>query len=61
MTVPPRKLSTETATDFARISLSGEVGIETLPAGRYVLQISATDRKTGSITSQQTDFIAESE
>lgn len=63
MTIPPSKLSTSAVTDFARISFSGEVGLEKLPAGRYVLQISATDKKAGSTISQQTDFtaLAESE
>jgi VWFA-related protein len=56
LTMPASKLSTSTATDFARISFSGEVGLEQLPAGRYVLQISATDQKTKSTASRQTDF-----
>ena len=59
--IPAGKLSTEAATDFARISFSKEVSLQQLPPGRYVLQISATDKKTGSTTSQQTDFIVESD
>lgn len=55
-TLPPAKLLTTAATDFARLSLSGEIGLEQLAPGRYVLQVSATDQKTGTTATRQTDF-----
>jgi hypothetical protein len=61
ITIPPGKLSTSATNDPARISFSGEVGLQQLGAGRYLLKISATDNRTGLTTSQQTDFITESE
>jgi VWFA-related protein len=60
-TLPPAKLVTNPGTDSARVSFSGEVGLEQLPAGRYVLQISATDKKSGSTASRQTDFVVTAE
>lgn len=56
-TLPPAKLLTSSPNDPARISFSGEVGLHQLPTGRYVLQITATDKKSGSTVSRQTDFI----
>jgi hypothetical protein len=56
LTPPPSKLLTGSTTDFSRLPFSGEVDLGELPAARYVLQITATDNKTGSTTSQQTDF-----
>ena len=61
MTIPASKLSTRATNDLARVSFSGEVGLEQLVAGRYLLQISATDKKTGSTATRQTDFIVEPE
>jgi VWFA-related protein len=55
-TQPPAKLLT-TAADSARISFSGEIELDQLPAGRYVLQILATEKKSGTTISRQTDFI----
>jgi VWFA-related protein len=59
LTMPANKLPTDGAKDPARISLSGEIALEELTAGRYVLQISATDKRTGTSVAQQTDFVVE--
>lgn len=56
LTPPPSKLATGSTTDFSRLPFSGEVNLGELPTARYVLQITATDNRTGSTASQQTDF-----
>lgn len=59
-TLPPARLPTTSATSatgLAPLSFSGEVALEQLPPGRYVLQISATDKKSASTMTRQTDFI----
>jgi VWFA-related protein len=59
MTMARTSLATNGATDSARLPFSGEIALEQLPPGRYVLQIYASDRESGKSTSQQTDFIIE--
>jgi VWFA-related protein len=59
LTMPANKLTTDGAKDTTRLSLSGEVALDELPAGRYVLQISASDKRTGTSVAQQTDFVVE--
>jgi hypothetical protein len=43
----------------AGIAFSGEIALEQLPAGRYVLQISASVQESKKNISQQTDFTVE--
>ena len=59
LTLPPRGLTKDGAADPARIPFSGELSLEGLPAGRYVLRISAADARTKSSASQQTGFTVE--
>jgi hypothetical protein len=59
MLISQSKLATAGAADLARISFVGEIALERLPAGRYVLHISASDQKSGKSIAQQTDFIVE--
>jgi VWFA-related protein len=59
MVMSQGKLAVSGATDLARISFSGEIALERLPAGRYVLHISASDKESGKSIAQQTDFIVE--
>ncbi len=59
LVVPQSKLAGEQATDPARLPFSGEIALERLPAARYVLQISATDKMTGRSITRQTDFVVE--
>lgn len=54
--LPETKLETKGAADFSRLPYSGEVALNLLPAGSYVLQISATDRTTKQTASQQLNF-----
>jgi VWFA-related protein len=58
-TIPASKLPMADAKDPARLSVSGEIALEQLSAGRYVLKVSATDKRTGTIAMQQTDFVVE--
>jgi hypothetical protein len=58
-TLPASKLPVEGAKDPARLSVSGEIALERLSAGRYALQVSATDKRTGASVTQQTDFVVE--
>jgi hypothetical protein len=53
------KLPLSQGADLSRIPLSGELALGQLPAGRYVLQISATAQESGKSISQQIDFIVE--
>jgi hypothetical protein len=59
LALPPRGLNGDGAADPARIPFSGELSLEGLPAGRYVLRISAFDARTKSSASQQTGFTVE--
>lgn len=59
MTLPQRTLTADAAGDPARIPFSGELSLEGLPAGRYVLRISAVGARTKSGASQQTGFTIE--
>lgn len=59
LVMPQSKLPDSGAVDPARLSYSGELDLERLAAGRYLLQISASDQNSGKSISQQTDFIIE--
>ncbi|HEY0005002.1 MAG TPA: VWA domain-containing protein [Pyrinomonadaceae bacterium] len=59
LTLPQSKLKTVGVADPARIAFSGEVALEPLPPGRYLLKISVINRATGASSSQQVDFTIE--
>jgi VWFA-related protein len=59
LTMSQLKPTINEGTDLARIPFSGELALEQLPAGRYVLQITATDRLTKMSASQQAELIVE--
>jgi hypothetical protein len=59
VTIAQTKLSANGSTDPARLPFSGEIALGQLPAGRYVLQISAAEQASKRSISQQTDFIVE--
>jgi VWFA-related protein len=56
ITSPLRKVSLEGVEDLTRIPFAAELPLTGLPAGRYVLQITAVDRVSKQSTSQQTRF-----
>ena len=50
------KVSTEGLTDFARLPYSAAIPLKGMPAGSYVLKITATDRIAKTSTSQQVNM-----
>jgi hypothetical protein len=59
VTTPPRKLSMAGMTDLARIPYGGDFALSGLPTGRYILQVTITDRLANTSASQRTSFIVE--
>jgi VWFA-related protein len=55
--MPASKVPTEAATDLSRLPYWAEISLAQLPAGRYVLVVTATDRTTKSSTSQRMSFV----
>lgn len=56
ITSPLRKVSGEEVEDLSRIPFAAELSLTGLPAGRYVLQVTAVDRVSKKSTSQQSRF-----
>ncbi|HKQ53727.1 MAG TPA: VWA domain-containing protein, partial [Pyrinomonadaceae bacterium] len=59
VTVAPARLPTDTTKDQRRLPYWAEIDLGQLSPGRYVLQVTAVDRKTKSSASQQSSFIVE--
>lgn len=59
ITMPTTRLPTDTTKDLARLPYWAEVALDQLPAGKYLLQVTATDKATKSVMSQQVSFIIE--
>ncbi|HYY94630.1 MAG TPA: hypothetical protein VE713_08940, partial [Pyrinomonadaceae bacterium] len=59
LALPPRGLTKDAAADPSRIPFSGELSLAGLPAGRYVLRVSASDARTKSSATQQAEFTIE--
>jgi hypothetical protein len=55
--MPASKVPTEGSADLSRLPYWAEVGLAQLPTGRYVLQVTATDRATKSSASQRVSFV----
>lgn len=58
-TAPLAKVSTEGLTDFTRVPYAAELTLDHLPAGKYVLQVTAIDRVARASASQSIDFTIE--
>jgi VWFA-related protein len=56
ITAPLRKLNTEGFTDFSRLPYAAEVSFAGVPAGRYLLRLTAIDRVAKSSASQSIKF-----
>ena len=56
VTSPLRKVVTDTNTDLARIVYGGGIALQTLPVGRYLLQVTISDRLANTSTAQQVTF-----
>lgn len=59
VTKPLFKIETAGMTDLARLPYGEDLSLDSLPAGRYVLQVTAIDRAGKSSASQRTGFIVE--
>ena len=59
VTKPLFKIATAGMTDLARLPYGEDLSLNTLPAGRYVLQVTAIDRAAKTSASQRTSFIIE--
>ncbi len=56
VTSPLRKLAIDPGTDSARIPYGADIGLKSMPAGRYVLQVTINDRTAQTSATQQTTF-----
>jgi VWFA-related protein len=56
VTTSLKKVSIDETTDLARLPFAAEVSLAGLPAGRYLLQVTAVDRVARTSASQQTRF-----
>ena len=59
MALPASKVPTDASPDAGRLPYWAEIGLAQLPAGRYVLQVTATDRASGTSVSQRSNFVIE--
>ncbi|HUQ34139.1 MAG TPA: VWA domain-containing protein [Pyrinomonadaceae bacterium] len=59
VSIPASKVPTEGSPDAARLPYWAEISLEQLPAGRYVLQVMATDRTTGTNAVERINFVVE--
>ncbi len=59
MTTPLRKIQSEGFDDAARVPYAAEIPLSGLPAGRYVLQVTAIDRPSKASSAQRYDFTIE--
>jgi VWFA-related protein len=59
VTMPPVQVPAGTQTDHARLPYWAEVSLADLSPGRYLLQVTATDRATRASASQRVRFIVE--
>lgn len=56
VTTPQRKLATEGMNDLARIPYGGEFALSALAPGRYILQVTITDKAANSSATQRSFF-----
>jgi VWFA-related protein len=59
ITKPLFKIVTAGMTDLARLPYGEDLSLNTLPAGRYVLQVTAIDRAAKTSASQRVNFLIE--
>jgi VWFA-related protein len=56
VTSPLKKIRIDAATDLARIPYGADIALKSLPAGRYLLQVTVSDRITNASASEQIAF-----
>lgn len=59
ITAPLSKLSVNGVNDLTRIPYAAEIALRNLPAGQYVLQVTAIDRPAKASASQRVNFVIE--
>lgn len=59
ITTPLRKLNSDGYTDFSRLPYAAEISLDGVPAGRYLLRVTAIDRVAKSSASQGIKFSIE--
>lgn len=59
VTMPLARVPTDTTKDLTRLPYWAEIALEQLTPGRYLLQVTATDRATKQSATQQTSFVVE--
>jgi VWFA-related protein len=59
MTAPLSKVNSEGAADATRLPYAAEIPLNTLPTGRYVLQLTAIDRAAKTTARRRIDFTVE--
>lgn len=59
ITAPSNKLSIDGVTDLMRIPYAAELTLSGIPAGQYVLQLTAIDRAAKASASQRVNFVVE--
>jgi VWFA-related protein len=57
--MPASKVPSDASTDQARLPYWSEISLEQLPAGRYALVVTATDRNTKASATQRVSFVVE--
>lgn len=57
--LPASKVPTDASPDAARLPYWAEISLEQLPAGRYVLLVTATDRTSGTSVSERSSFVVD--
>jgi VWFA-related protein len=58
-TMPSARVPTDTTKDLTRLPYWTEIALDQLPAGKYLLQVTATDRATKASATQQVSFVVE--
>lgn len=56
VTSPVRKVATDANTDLARIVYGADIALRTLPPGRYLLQVTVSDRVAGTSALEEVSF-----
>lgn len=56
LTAPLRKVSTEGISDLSRLPYAADIPLSSIPAGRYVLQVTVVDRVSKTSASQSINF-----